>query len=242
MSAPLAGHGVLLTRPKAQAGPLMQQLEAAGARVHCLPVLELSAFEGPGLAAALSEYSQAALALFVSANAVQFGLAALARQGIALSGPQLVAVGQATARALEAAGGGPVLTAGAGSDSEALLALPRLRQVAGQTVILFRGDSESGGRTLLRDSLGTRGARVLEATCYRRAVARIDPQARAAVLQALAAGQIQAVQVMSGESLAALLEGVVEQAVGVEGARRPCWCRIRASPRRRRLLACPMRE
>jgi uroporphyrinogen-III synthase len=214
MTPPLAGLGVLLTRPAAQAGPLIERLETAGARVHCLPVLSLSAFDGPGLQAALSEYSQAALAIFVSANAVQFGLAALAARDIAFaSGPQTAAVGQATARALQDAGAADVMCAGAGSDSEALLALPALQTVAGKTVILFRGESEGGGRTLLRDTLLARGARVLEATCYQREPAVPPAATLERVRNALRVGEIQAVQVMSGESLAALIKLVPIEAL-----------------------------
>lgn len=206
MTRPLAGLGVLLTRPAAQAGALKERLQAEGASVHSLPVLDLSGFEGPDLDGVLSEYSQAALAIFVSANAVHFGLKALAAREIAFaSGPQLAAVGQATRRALEEAGATQVLCAGEGSDSEALLALPALQNVAGKTIVLFRGDSESGGRTLLRDSLSARGALVREATCYRRAPAKADPLNLRTVTMHLESGAIRAVQVMSSESLDALL-------------------------------------
>lgn len=206
MTPAAAGLGVLLTRPDAQSGPLMRRLEALGMAVHTLPVLSITSFSGPGLEEALDAFPSAHCAVFVSAHAVHEGVAALARHRLQVSaGPLLAAVGQATAHALTEAGAGKVLCAGAGSDSEALLGLPALQAVTGRTVILFRGESATGGRTLLRDTLRARGARVLEAICYRRASAPLGPEAVRAVCEALSRRRIQAVQVMSRESLTALL-------------------------------------
>ncbi|MGZ8257077.1 MAG: uroporphyrinogen-III synthase, partial [Gallionella sp.] len=54
------------------------------------------------------------------------------------------------------------------SDSEALLALPELREMHGQRVMILRGD---GGRELLGDTLQARGASVEYASCYQRSAA-----------------------------------------------------------------------
>ncbi|HEX2795777.1 MAG TPA: uroporphyrinogen-III synthase, partial [Immundisolibacter sp.] len=81
------------------------------------------------------------------------------------------AVGPASARALRAAGFTDVLMPETRFDSEGLLALPQLHQLAGRRVVIFRGE---GGRTLLADTLTARGADVWAVACYRR-VAAGDP-------------------------------------------------------------------
>jgi len=59
-------------------------------------------------------------------------------------------------------------------DSEGLLDLPELRDVAGWKVLILRGD---GGRELLGDTLKARGAAVEYAACYRRSKPQQDTAA-----------------------------------------------------------------
>ena len=101
---PLAGLGVVVTRPAAQAGPMVERLEALGARVVRLPLL---AIEPPlDLEAARAMVRAAAtcdLAVFVSTNAVDHGLALLRETcGGVPAGMRLAAIGLATAQALQA--------------------------------------------------------------------------------------------------------------------------------------------
>jgi uroporphyrinogen-III synthase len=98
------------------------------------------------------------LAIFVSEHAVRIGLPRLE-----LGAAQVFAVGERTAAALAAAGHDAVRPEQA--DSEGLLGLPVLADVAGTRVLLVCGE---GGRALLAESLAGRGARVERFVCYRR--------------------------------------------------------------------------
>ena len=201
---PLAGLGVVVTRPAAQAEPMVERLEALGARVVRLPLL---AIEPPlDLEAARAMVRAAAtcdLAVFVSTNAVDHGLALLRETcGGVPAGVRLAAIGQATAQALEAQARAPDLVPAGGFDSESLLALEELHaeRVQGRRVVIFRGN---GGREKLSGTLRSRGAEVLYAEVYRRVRPPVDVEALRTLGEA---GRIDAVVLTSGESLEHLFE------------------------------------
>lgn len=78
--------------------------------------------------------------------------------------------------------------------SEGLLALPELRQLDGRLVLIVSGE---GGRSLLRDALGERGARVLVFRCYRRRAATaldVDPSGVDAIVAASGEGLLHALE------------------------------------------------
>ncbi len=195
-AGPLAGLGIVLTRPRSQSLALAAHLEAAGARVLCCPSLEIVPVVPDGeSASALDSLPDARFALFVSANAVEHGLAAALRRGPWPPGVAIAAVGEATAAALRDAGFDGVIAPSGRADSEALLALPQLQAVRGAPMIIFRG---VGGREHLRSVLESRGARVAYVECYRRERPATDPaETRAAIER----GEIHAVHAMSAESV-----------------------------------------
>lgn len=197
---PLAGVGVLVTRPLEQAAGLARRLRDLGAEPQVFPALALlPPSDAPALQDDLADLARVDLAVFVSPAAVRWGLAALApiRDPEQLAA-RFVAVGKGTAAALRAAGLGDVLAPATGFDSEHLLALPELATLAGQCVLIFRGE---GGRAVLGDTLRQRGAEVRYVECYRRGCPSTDP---APVLAAFQAGKLQAVTAFSGETLAHL--------------------------------------
>ncbi|XLM20780.1 uroporphyrinogen-III synthase, partial [Chromobacterium piscinae] len=99
----------------------------------------------PQALATLPALAARADALFwVSPSAIDIGWPALA--GMDLTAKRLACVGAASARRLAALSGRPVLHPTAGSDSEALLALPELADASGQHWLIVRGQ---GGRALL---------------------------------------------------------------------------------------------
>jgi uroporphyrinogen-III synthase len=196
MNGRLAGLGVVVTRPASAAEPLTRALEREGARVWRLPALAIEAIEpSPELAARLGRLDQFDLAIFVSANAVERGLEMVRRFSTWPAKLEAAAVGEATADALRAAGIAQVISPRDRHDSEALLAIARLRAVQGQNIIVFRGE---GGREQLRETLEARGAKVEYAQCYRRIRPDVDATP---VIQALARGEVHAVSVLSGETL-----------------------------------------
>lgn len=192
-SAPLAGLGVVLTRPRAQADALARLLEARGARVIVFPSLDIVPVEASE--ESLAALRGASLALFVSANAVEHGLEAARRTGPWPASVAVGAVGEATATALRNSGFAHVISPKVRFDSEALLACPELQAVAGQNIIVFRG---VGGRERIRSTLESRGARVSYVECYRRVRPPTDP---APLHAALSRGEVQAVHAMSAESV-----------------------------------------
>lgn len=174
----LAGRGVLVTRPRELAQGLARLIEDAGGRAIVFPAIEIEPLQ---VDAPAGRYD---LVVFVSPTAVTHGAPWIG------AGAKALAVGAGTARELMRFRK-DVIYPPSGADSEALLALPQLAEVAGMRVAIVRGE---GGRALLGDTLRARGAEVRYVECYR----RVRPGADPAPL--LAAG-IDAATVSSGEAL-----------------------------------------
>jgi uroporphyrinogen-III synthase len=192
-AGPLAGIGILVTRPARQAGGFAQKLAALGATPVIFPAIAiLPPADTATLARVHASLSAYDVAVFVSANAVEYGAPDPRRWP-----PALVAFapGPGTAEALAAVGIGGTRVPTTTFDSEGLLALPELADVAGKRVVIFRGD---GGREHLGDTLVARGARVDYVACYRRAA----PQSGATGLaEAFREGRVDAVTITSSEGL-----------------------------------------
>ena len=194
--AQVDGTGIVITRPRAAAEALAAELARAGARPFVFPALAIEELPwSERLEAGVAALRQAAWAIFVSANAVEKGLAAARRGGPWPSRVRVAAVGEATAQALRDAGFSEVLAPRERHDSDALLELAPLRSVSGERVVIFRGE---GGRERLKEGLEARGARVEHIECYRRVRPRGDPSP---LLAAWSRGEVQAVSALSGETL-----------------------------------------
>ena len=193
---PLAGRGIVITRPVSQAAGLESLIAQNGGRPILLPTIEILEVEDrSALDAVVDRLDSYDLAIFISPSAVAKGWDAIrARRSFPLQ-LKVAAVGGGSAAALEALGIDRVIAPEEGADSESLLRLPQLQGVAGQRIVIFRG---SGGREFLRDTLISRGASVDYAECYRRARPLIDV---AKLLQSWRAGDIDGVVVTSSEGL-----------------------------------------
>jgi uroporphyrinogen-III synthase len=197
----LSGCGVLITRPAEQSGPLIDAIVAAGGTALCLPALEISARDADEIAAELDGLPEPDITLFVSPNAVRFG--------IAYAGGLVGAIGPGTAAAIREAGVTVDIVPSAGYASEQLLMEDTLNDLRGRTVRIVRGQS---GRELLGSTLAHRGARVDYLGVYERRAASPDPQTVDEVLSRWERGGIDAWTIMSVETLDHFLD-----IVGVRG-------------------------
>ena len=196
MSGRLAGMGVVLTRPRAAADPLARALQAEGAKVFVFPALAIEPLEPTAaLEALLGKLAERDLAIFVSANAVEHGLAMARRFGAWPAGLRAAAIGEATAEALRNSGIAGVISPSERHDSDGLLALREMQAVEGQNIVVFRGE---GGRERIKEALEERGASVAYAECYRRVRPKSDPRP---LLDAWERGEVQAVSALSAETL-----------------------------------------
>ena len=192
---PLDGVGVLVTRPRQQAAGLIDAIEAAGGTSIAFPVIEIVARDTPTIETDIAELRTPDIVVYVSRNAVELGLAWSADASVA-------AVGPATAAALEAAGRVVDIVPASGFDSESLLAEPALKDVAGKTIRIVRGDS---GRELLADTLRERGARVEYLAVYERRLPLYSGAELDELTRRWLAGDVDVVTAMSVESLRNLL-------------------------------------
>ena len=195
----LAGSRVLVTRPAGQTGHMAALIRAAGGEPVLFPAIEIRDAEDlQPLYALIDRLDAFDLAIFVSANAVGKALDLVHARRAWPAGLRVATVGGGSERELRRRGVAAVIAPSARFDSEALLDLPELHDVAGKRVLIFRGD---GGRELLGDTLAARGAAVEYAECYRRG----RPQADIAPLLARwARHEIDALSVTSSEGLANL--------------------------------------
>ncbi len=192
-SSPLAGVGVIVTRPARQAAGLAQQLVVLGATPIIFPAIAiLPPADRSALDAAHAGLDHYDVAIFVSANAAEYGVPAAERWPVRLPA---YAPGPGTAAALVAAGLTDVRIPATTFDSEGLLALPELADVAGKRIVVFRGN---GGREFLGDTLRTRGATVDHVGCYRRELPRGGADG---LVEVLRDGRAQALTLTSSEGL-----------------------------------------
>lgn len=178
---PLQGVNVLVTRPAHQADSLCDRLAAEGAVPIRMPVLEIvPRTDGAVLAALAKRLDQFTIAVFISANAVRWGLAAMKAHRPWPAKLEVAAVGETTGRVLREAGISVTLAPERDFSSEGLLTLPRFSQVSSDRIVIFRG---AGGRETLAETLRARGAQVEYAEVYerRRPAARIAERLSPAV-------------------------------------------------------------
>ena len=185
---------VVLTRPQADSERLSEALQSEGFQTRVMPIITIEAIPTAEQAPAPS-VSDDALCIFISANAVRFGLPQLGSALARDSDFTVIAVGNKTRDTLAAEGIQAQVPVRA--DSEGLLAMPALSAPDSRDVVIVKGE---GGRELLASELTGRGARVTEWACYRRCWPEVDVSG----LTEISAGLI--FQASSGEMVSRLSE------------------------------------
>jgi len=201
--AALEGVGVLVTRPRIQAIELVSAIEDAGGTAFCFPVMEIASLDENLVSASAGNLAKPDIVVFISRNAVEYGLRYT-------GGGKIAAIGPATAAALKSAGRIVDIESASGFDSEHLLAEPALTEVDGKQVRIIRGNN---GRELLAEELRARGATVEYLSVYERRLPEVSAQMLADLESRWRQGDITVVTVMSVQSLQNLVELL------------PAWCK-----------------
>ncbi len=198
---------LLLTRPRPQIAAWTERLQALGVEVAALPLIEIAPAPDPADALqAWQELPQAALAMFVSPNAVQ-GFFDHRPPGASWPLQTLAAtVGPGSAQALRAAGVPAQLIvqppADAPSlDSEHLWPQLARHDWAQRLALILRGE---GGRDWLAQRLREAGAEVRYRSVYRRRCPQLDAAEAGLLAQALAQPQQHVWLFSSAEAIGAL--------------------------------------
>lgn len=198
---PLQDWTVVSLRPRGQHAGLRAAAARYGARTLAMSPFLVEARGDAATRSALRQALQAGIVLYTSPNAVA---AAAALQSLQPKRGQVVlAVGSGTLRALRRHG----VTARAPQrmDSEGLLAMPELTDIAQRRIGLVTG---AGGRGLLLPALRKRGAEVLRVDVYARAALAPSPRMLEKLDLALANTGRMLLPLSSGEALQLLLSAL----------------------------------
>jgi uroporphyrinogen-III synthase len=161
----LQGLHIAVTRPLDQAQSLCKGIEQHGGVAIEFPLIAVSALENyQRFEQQITQLPDTDWAIFISSNAVDFAMPRVLKKYDQLPEQlKFAAIGQQTAHALTQYGVSKVLIPQNRYDSETLLALPEMQNVAGNTIAIFRG---VGGRELMAETLKARGAHVYFAESY----------------------------------------------------------------------------
>jgi uroporphyrinogen-III synthase len=200
IAEPLKGIGIAITRPADQAKKLAALISEAGGTPILFPLIEITPLSDYAqFESVISDIKNYDWAIFISSNAVQNGMPRLVKQGIPPN-LQFAAIGPVTANELQSFGVKDVLIPKDGFDSESLLALAEMTNVAGKKILIVRG---VGGRDVLAETLRERGAQVTFAECYQRTNSQTNCDL---LVQLYADKKLHGIVVTSSEAMRHLLD------------------------------------
>jgi uroporphyrinogen III methyltransferase/synthase len=164
---PLQGLRIAVTRPRGQAGSLIEGLERLGAEaIHCPTIRIVEDEVAPGLRRAIGELESFDWIVFTSANGVRVfwkALRAVRARAALPARLRVAAIGPATGRALGEHGVNPTLIPDEYVAEAVADALTGVDDLTGRRVLLPRA---AGARKALPERLQTAGARVDEVAVY----------------------------------------------------------------------------
>ncbi len=197
----LNGARVLVTRPAHQAENLSRLIAERGGSAIRFPTLAIAAIDDPcTIKNTLVHLDRFQWLVFISANAVTMHSYYMDGGKInRFKSTRVAAIGQATAQALAQAGLPVDLVPESGYNSEALLAMPQMQKIDGQSCLIVRG---VGGREELASTLRSRGAIVEYLDVYKRIIPDIDSSQ---VFLLLAQDKLDVITITSNEALQNLL-------------------------------------
>ena len=203
ISPQLRDIGVLVTRPAHQAEGLCHLIEQQGGTSIRFPVIEIIDIEDDQhLSPLIKRLDEFDIAIFISPNAVNKAITRIRSSRNWPNTIKIAAVGKSSAKALDSLGLIVDIFPSLSYNSEALLELEPMLNVAGKNIIIFRG---VGGREHLAETLISRGANVEYAECYQ----RIRPQNDASeIIKRGVSGEIKIIICTSNEGLQNLYDMV----------------------------------
>lgn len=195
---PLKGRRIVITRPAGQTGSFASLLEELGAEAVVAPQVEIGP---PGdwapLDAAIGHLSGYHWIIFTSANGVGYFAERLAAAGKAVpAGPRIMAIGPATAQAVEETLGRRADAVPEKFVAEGILALLDGERMEGKRVLIPRA---AEAREILPDTLRERGAEVEVIHAYQTLPA--PRESSEALRRELAAGRIDMVAFTSSSTV-----------------------------------------
>jgi uroporphyrinogen-III synthase len=190
-----------VTRPAHQAENLSRLIEEWGGVAFRFPTLAIVPLDNScTIQNTLAHLDKYQWLVFISANAVT--MHSYYSDGVKIEqfkSVRIAAIGKATALALAQAGLPVDLVPESGYNTEALLAMPQMQQMKGQSCLIIRGE---GGREELATTLRSRGATVEYLDVYKRIIPALDSSQ---VSLLLAQDKLDVITATSGDALHNLL-------------------------------------
>ena len=191
---------VLITRPQAKAEELKHLLTASGIEAELVPLLSVNPLPTSAWQADLNALLNQTIhgLIFVSPIAVNYFCTSLPNKLTYLKNLPVFAIGVASARCLAGYGFANIIYPQQEENSEGLLTLAQLQNIAGQRFIIVRGSS---GRELIATTLRDSSAEVHYLSVYQSMRTELSP-AELSLLQQ----NYQAIVITSTEALRYFIE------------------------------------